>query len=283
MTNLRCFIGSFGSGKSLSMLENGLKLANQTEKKIVANFPINLKWAREYCIQNNLKWLARCLRVVYVDVNVKGVDAIFIPNSVVLFDELGIYLDSQLWEQRKKSGYSKVIPTLRHHNIHLLCTFQYLEQVDKKVRENAQLFILCKGSSLRYDKKLKAPRMLTRCDFYLPRDKFWQFENNPMIMSGGFKLWIRSLKVEYKLLLVDWFFQECRNLISLFRYFFKWLQHSRNKRFNWHRIECNHIILFNSYSSIQDYGGSVISKVKLRPVFWNPDISISMFRRRTRG
>jgi hypothetical protein len=282
MSNLRCYIGSFGSGKSLAMLEDGLKLANDTEKKIVSNFPLSHKWVIEYAQKNNLKWLARCCRLKYVNVREKGISAIFIPDSIILFDELGIYLDAQKWELRKNDSYSEVIPTLRHHNIHLLCTFQYLEQVDKKVRENCQMFVMCKGATLAYDKNLKAPKLLTRCQFYLPRDKFWEFERDPSIMSGGFKLWIRSLKVFYKIVWLDWLVFEIKNLFRCFLWFYDFYKFKKFKKFI--RLESNHVLLFNCYSSVQDYGGAA-NKTKnhcIYPVIWNADIDKSIILMQTR-
>jgi hypothetical protein len=212
LPNLCVFIGAYGSGKSLSMVEAALKLANDCQKKLISNLPLNLKAVKQYCLAAKLNWFAYNGRVKFCNLSIQSLLSILEPDSVVALDELGTHMNARFWATVSKE-FLDAANTLRHSNIHLLCTFQFLEQVDKNIREQAQHFVLCRGISTGYNRRLGMPKLLIRIDYHLNKYKFWAIQFDNQIMAGGIKLWFRSLKVYWRVLFINDLINEISNFI----------------------------------------------------------------------
>ena len=96
--NLIAVIGAFGSGKSLFMCTQAIDLAEKNKLKIVTNVAFNKKAFLEYCRFKKYKWCLNC-RIIYIDCHKVGIEPLLsYPDSVVIFDEAGVHLNSRYWK-----------------------------------------------------------------------------------------------------------------------------------------------------------------------------------------
>ena len=206
MSNLICYIGLFGAGKSFALVQRTIELAQKNKLMIVSNLWFDVRCYSEYCLQMGYRWANKC-RLLYVDLllgklidmrsrRVMADDAdvnmmLSYPNSVILFDEGGIHLNARFWKSTGKEFLSSLFQ-LRHDNKTLLCGYQFFEQVDKQLREVIQLVVECSSISPR--DALGRPRMAVSFrHFYEPlRYSKIAFEN-----PSGLQRWLWALKVEY--------------------------------------------------------------------------------------
>lgn len=263
MKNLIAVVGRFGEGKSLKMLELGAKMAEAYHLKIVTNFPINRRALLEYANKKNYRWLKNA-RIIHFDIfaraselagkggraNMHIAQAVYEfvnhPNSIVLFDEVGVFLNSRAWANVSAELLSTLF-TLRHENIHLVCAFQNYAQVDKQLRENIQEYVHCTGVS-KYDTALRLPRMYARFAHFYEPEKFHKK------MDGGYsglRSWLSAIKVEWSFFALK---QVVFDLFSFFSYCF----HEINNVIRYYRglnplspttFYTDEYYLFNCYAS----------------------------------
>lgn len=276
MKNLIAIVGRFGEGKSLKMLELGFRMAEQYHLKIIANFPISRRGLLAYSNKKKFKYLPQA-RIIYFDIfqracEISGKNGkinaciaqsvyefINQPNSIILFDEVGVFLNSRMWSFVPPELLSTLF-TLRHENIHLVCTFQNFNQVDKQLRENIQEYIHCTGIS-RYDSKLRLPKMYARFAYFYEPEKFHKK------MDGAYnslRSWLAALKVEWSFFAFN---QILFNLLSFLLYFYQEI----NNIFRYYRglspiffspLFTDEYYLFNCFASANklDKGKRKISK-----------------------
>lgn len=151
--------GDIGSGKSFTQLKWGLETCNRKRKQLVVNFRLNRDALREYCLKrklNHVAWMIKHGGVSEV-VNPNNLQALMIPESVVLLDEAGIFLNSRDFAKTPKSLLAELAQS-RKVGIDMIWAAQFMDQVDRQWRLLTQYWIHCDSVSV-YDKKTKRPSM----------------------------------------------------------------------------------------------------------------------------
>lgn len=203
-------IGAFGSGKSLFMMECGLRMANAYRKKIITNFKFNESAIREYCKAYKLDWFAKFGRLVYLNFDTVPLEDIWnYKQSVILIDELGNWASSRDWA-KMSSYFRNNINQVRRHDIHLMCGYQFFSQVDVHIRELIQHFSVC-SSVGSYDVELRAPKITARyVTHYLP-EQYLALQRNVEAQTKMIAPWRKSTKREMNSLIFNKFICECKN------------------------------------------------------------------------
>lgn len=182
LPQLQLILGEFGSGKSLWLLEKGLYLANRYRKGIICNFPINKNALRAYCRARGYRWVEylsrqrRGIRYLPIVCAADMYKLLDVRSCVILLDEAGVFLNARSWSKVPEGFLGSLVQLRKDFNIFLLAA-HYLEQVDKQVRENCQLFTLCRGVSVPGGNG--EPRLIFRHRFEFKPAKFHRWEENP--------------------------------------------------------------------------------------------------------
>lgn len=211
--NLTAIIGEFGSGKSLYSLELGLYLANKYHKRIATNMLLNYEALIVYCRSQGLKWLLEH-RPFYYYGNLEPSSLLDFCNSVVICDEAGSLFHARFWKSTTKDFLLK-LSQLRKLNIHLILTYQYVEQIDKTFREQTQHFVFCFAET-KYSKKLNLPQLLFRSRYHFNRRRFEQYETDLPFRHHPIKPKLAALNYGIDLPPLAWLLAELRKLIFLF-------------------------------------------------------------------
>jgi hypothetical protein len=90
-------------------------------------------------------------------INPENLQALMIPESVILLDEAGIFLNSREFAKTPKELLADLAQS-RKDGCDLIYCAQFDEQVDKQMRLLTQYFWHCTGFSL-WDKKLRRPSL----------------------------------------------------------------------------------------------------------------------------
>lgn len=197
--HLRLIVGEFGSGKSLYLLEHGLELAEKYRKGIVCNFPINRHALRHYCRMKGYQWCLSLIdfnRIIYKPI-LRPDDAYKIleyQNKVVLFDEAGIFFNSRSWGKVPQDFLASLVQVRKDQNYFILAC-HFLEQIDKQLRENVQLFIECRGLSVPTADGLD--RLLFRGWYQFKPKSYARWVENPQWQSNLFRTWLASDKKKF--------------------------------------------------------------------------------------
>jgi hypothetical protein len=150
LPNLTAIVGQFGTGKSLYLLELGLRLANLLKKKLVVNFPINVVEVKKFCYAARLDWFYACGRIIQLDWNIDSFEKLpqllSFGSSVICFDEAGILINARNWRHHSQQFFES-LNQLRSKNVHLILAFHFLDQVDKHLRMVIQHWIYCRAKS----------------------------------------------------------------------------------------------------------------------------------------
>jgi hypothetical protein len=214
--NLIAYIGRFGSGKSLALVSKAIELANRYKLIIVTNIKFDMGFFHQYCKLMKFRF-APFTRIIYLDMAVSQPSDFFnYSNSVVIFDEAGIYLNARFWKSTGKDFLSALFQ-LRHDNITLLCGFQFWEQVDKQLRDVVQLIVLCTSIAPK-DRLSGRPKLIG----------FWRHHYEPEAFNklsfdspSPLKAWMMAARVEHQLLFVDIFLSNLFCFISNCFIFFR--------------------------------------------------------------
>lgn len=180
------FFGEFGTGKSLAMTEQALRMANAYQLRIVANFRLNPKACRRYCRLSGLKWAAKNLVILYKpDIQ----DLINSNNAVLCLDEAGIHMFSRSFKDKKNQQYLQRLFKCRHYGSYLFFTCQDANQVDIQFRQRTQTWIYCSGFQ-RFSVKFRRSKLYSRSQFAISHNVFEQWLEN-----GGKNRFIYSLRL----------------------------------------------------------------------------------------
>ena len=114
--------GPRGSGKTLTMTEVSLEFLNNGWK-IYRNFDLSFG---EYIDDKFILELDK-------DSTLR--------DCVILIDEMQIFFDSRLWKQGSSISFSHFIQQLRKRNIVLIGTTQYVDTIEKRIRQHVDLLI----------------------------------------------------------------------------------------------------------------------------------------------
>jgi hypothetical protein len=182
-----CFVGPFGVGKSLGMLEQAALTADRYNINIVSNFPIDKAAFDNYCDFMQYKNVSSN-NLFFVD----SVEEFFeYRGAIYLLDEASIYLFSRDF---KKTGVSQLLDLfqLRKYTSFLYYTCQNVNQIDSQLRSNTQTFVLCSGLQ-RFSPKRKKSILYSR------KMMVFSIESYELLLTEGastklkfFRPWILS-------------------------------------------------------------------------------------------
>ncbi len=210
--NLTAIIGEFGSGKSLYSLELGLYLANKYHKRIATNMLLDYEALIIYCRSQNYRWLV-LNRPFYYYGNLEPSSLLDFRNSVVICDEAGSLFHARFWKNTSKDFLIK-LSQIRKLNIHLILTYQYVEQIDKTFREQTQHFVFCYAET-KYSKKLNLPQLLFRSRYHFNRRRFEQYETDLPFRHHPLKPKLAALNYGIDLPPLAWLMAELRKILFL--------------------------------------------------------------------
>jgi hypothetical protein len=211
--NLTAIIGEFGSGKSLYSLELGLYLANKYHKRFASNMVLDFDALVIYCRSQGLDWLANT-RPFYYYGNLDPSTLLDFKNSVLICDEAGSLFHARFWKNTSKEFLIK-LAQLRKLNIHLILTYQYVEQIDKVFREQTQHFVLCFADT-KYDRKINLPRLLCRSRYHFNRRRFEQYEVDNNFRNHPIKPKLAALTYALDIPPLAYLLSELRKCFMLF-------------------------------------------------------------------
>lgn len=120
------FVGSMGSGKTLSMVKTAYDYYKQGYK-IVSNMKLN--FPHRYITSQDVQEFAINQEQLY--------------NTVVLIDEIHIFMDSRRSASKKNLLTSYFLTQTRKQKVKLLATTQHRHQVDRRLRDNTEAFVDC--------------------------------------------------------------------------------------------------------------------------------------------
>ena len=136
------YIGTRGRGKTLSCVRE----AHEHYKKgykIYSNIKLNRKIFPSY----EMVSLKQIVDWVKGDVQLK--------KAVLILDEVHVYIDSRSGMSKKNVILSYFVLQTRKRDVRLLYTTQFIDQVDKRLRQPTEVMIQCQNydTGHRYDKK----------------------------------------------------------------------------------------------------------------------------------
>ncbi|WP_449420110.1 zonular occludens toxin domain-containing protein [Phormidium nigroviride] len=184
-----------GRGKSLFMLQYGLRLANQYEMRLVTNFylePLSLAY---YCKVHNLTWLWNNLSkgvVYYVSASKNFTQFLQIKNAIILLDEMGLYAPAAQHWTLPPEAYN-AIANNRKCNQHIIFAAQYPHQVHNSVNEICTDVIYCEGKAI-WDKKLRNDKLIFKDAHAFDPPQFQIWFRDPKLRKNPIKVMVLAKK-----------------------------------------------------------------------------------------
>jgi len=120
------FIGTVGSGKTLSMTVEAFKYYNKG-MKIFSNY--GLSFPHEKLTKKRFDTLIE--------------EKEQLQNCVILLDEIHIWLDSRSSMSKKNKTVTYFLLQTRKRNVRLLFTTQHFHQIDKRLRDTTDVICYC--------------------------------------------------------------------------------------------------------------------------------------------
>jgi hypothetical protein len=225
LPNLVGIIGQFGAGKSLYLLEIGLRLANLLRKKLIVNFPISLVEIKKFCYASDLVWFYQHGRIIQLNWNLgqgnyKLSDLFNYGSAVICFDEAGLFANSRNWRDHLYDRkFFEQLNQLRSKNIHLLLAFHFVDQIDKQLRLVIQHWIHCKAR-FNFKEGWNIPKIWSRSAFHYDAESFAIYQNQMAIATRRRRRRL-TWRVEREFLAISSFTSEIVNLIISFKLLFK--------------------------------------------------------------
>lgn len=184
-----------GRGKSLLMLQHGLKIAEKYRLKLVTNFcldPLNLAY---YCKINNLSWLFENIPkgiVYYVSANKNFAQFLQIKNAVILLDEMGLYAPSaQSWTLPPEAF--NAVANNRKRAQHIVYAAQYPSQVHSSIHQICSEILYAEGMAI-WDNELRNDRLLFKDVHLFGPSEFEVWFRDPKIRKNPIKVWVLATK-----------------------------------------------------------------------------------------
>lgn len=170
------FSGRFGTGKTLSMVEQGLKFADKLQLNLVANFYLNMDAVRIYCNHKKLKWFANNGTFTQVS----SIQSLLSHNdSLLLLDEGGVELFARDYRKTDKDLFDRLF-RIRHFGSFLFYSCQLPSQIDKQFRDMTHLWLHCNGFQ-KFDLKLRRSKLYSRSVFAYSPAAYLEYIDNPNI------------------------------------------------------------------------------------------------------
>jgi hypothetical protein len=193
--------GPFGSGKSLYAVQMAVKYADKFKKKLVFNFPVNEKAIREYARVRGFKWVAGPCRIITIEVWDNLMDIWKYTNSVLVFDEAGIFTNSRAWASTP-TEFLRNLFQVRKLNVHLIMVFQFESQIDKQMRLVCQQWARCKSWGY-YSERLEMPRITGRFVWHYSPEKFDRLMENAQARGNIVLPWLWSNFFYWRFLIIN--------------------------------------------------------------------------------
>lgn len=179
------FSGRFGVGKTLSMLEQGIKFADILHLNIVANFPLNESAIRRYCRLKGFPWFAANGKITVV-ATIEHL--LSFDNSLLLLDEAGVELFSRDYRKTDKALFNRLF-RIRHYGNFLFYSCQLPSQIDKQFRDMTHLWLHCDGFQ-KFDIKMRRSKLYSRSIFAYSPAAYGEYIENPNIEYSKFRRFV---------------------------------------------------------------------------------------------
>ena len=115
----------------------------------------------------------------------KVIEALLIPESVVLLDEAGILLNSREFAKTSKQLLADLAQS-RKDGCDLIWCAQFDEQVDRQLRLLTQFWIHCESLSV-YDKKMRRPKLFYKRIFWFRCSDYIEWQRNTRVRGNHIK------------------------------------------------------------------------------------------------
>ena len=184
-----------GRGKSLWMLQYGLKLANKYQLRVVTNFQLNPVQLAYYLKINDFKWLLDNMPngvFYYVSSNKNFAQFLQISNAVILLDEMGLYAPScQSWTLPAEAH--NAVANNRKRLQHIVYAAQYPAQVHSSIHQICSEIIYAEGVVVWSDKLRNDSLMFKDVHLFKPAEfKVWY--DNPRLRKNPIKSMVLAEK-----------------------------------------------------------------------------------------
>ena len=190
-------VGPTGSGKSLTATQTALEWVNRKQKQLVCNYPLNLRELYKYADLKGYEWVKYLIKrgCIIQICNAKKLEALMIPNSVVLLDEAGIFLNARDFVNTSKTLLADLCQS-RKDGIDLFWMAQFDDQVDRHFRKLTHFFIHCDAMTT-YNKKLKNSAILWKKIFWFKANDYYQWLEDKNAVGSYIRTWFAySMKSE---------------------------------------------------------------------------------------
>lgn len=131
-----------------------------------------------------VKWLCENGGIMQIPAP-EYLEALLIPESVVLLDEAGILLNSREFAKTSKQLLADLAQS-RKDGCDLIWCAQFDEQVDRQLRMLTQFWIHCESLSV-FDKKMRRPKLLYKVIYWFRCSDYQEWKNNPRDRGNPFK------------------------------------------------------------------------------------------------
>ncbi len=185
-------------GKTLFATFYALHLAEEYEKCLVANFPFKLDNLARYCRLMNYKWLGNNIekggiRFIKCNDTPDLVKLFKIPNSIILADEMAVYLPSRGSSWNTPVELREALVQVGHEFQHLIYIAQNQEQVDTALRSQCEEIFHANGK-LKYSKQLKNDALIWKSIHRFETDGYQIYNNDAKIRRNPIKVRILANK-----------------------------------------------------------------------------------------
>ena len=131
-----------------------------------------------------IKWLCENGGIVQIPFP-EHLEALLIPESVVLLDEAGILLNSREFAKTSKRLLADLAQS-RKDGCDLIWCAQFDEQVDRQLRLLTQFWIHCESLAV-FDKKMRRPKLWYKRIFWFRCSDYQEWLNNPRVRGNHIK------------------------------------------------------------------------------------------------
>lgn len=184
-----------GRGKSLLMLQHGLRIAEKYRLKLVTNFCLDPQSLAYYCKINNLTWLWEHIPkgiIYYVSANKNFAQFLQIKNAVILLDEMGLYAPSaQSWTLPPEAF--NAVANNRKRAQHIVYAAQYPSQVHSSIHQICSDILYAEGTAI-WDNELRNDRLLFKDVHLFMPSEFEVWFRDPKIRKNPVKVWVLATK-----------------------------------------------------------------------------------------
>lgn len=151
-------------------------------------FPKTIKKPKKIKFKPRLPWIKYLCQTSWGIIQIPyatKLEALLIPESVVLLDEAGILLNSRDFKDTTKDLLSGLCQS-RKDGTDLIWAAQFDDQVDRQLRMLTQFWIHCESLSI-FDKKMKRPKLHWKAIHWFRASDYQDWLNNPRDRSNSLK------------------------------------------------------------------------------------------------